>query len=319
MSAAEITVVGAGPAGLAAAIAATEAGATVVVYDEWPEPGGELRYRVAPHRLPGYDGTLRPGDLRADLLRRLSSTSATIAAGAIVWGLFESGAATVSRDGGSAEIRPDAMVLATGSTDAALPFPGATLPGVLTSRATQLLLNRYRVLPGRRFAVVGGGAEGAEVAADIRLVGAEVVVVADARADIVAEGRDSVEGVVVNGRRHPVDLVVVAAGRCPDIALAQMAGCPIGVDSALGGWTPRVDDRLQMPGRPLFVAGNAAGICDLATALAEGRLAGLAAATALGLLPDAQFTAATEGERAMLAGRFEARRRLDPAFVQTFR
>ncbi|HEU0116561.1 MAG TPA: FAD-dependent oxidoreductase [Thermomicrobiales bacterium] len=319
MSAPRIAVVGGGPAGLAAAIAAAEAGARVAVFDEWSEPGGELRYRVARRHLPGFASAMRPAAVRADLLTRLAATNATIATGAIVWGIFDDGALTISRDGASEEVRPDAVVLATGSTDAALPFPGATLPGVFTSRAVQLLLNRWRVLPGRRFAIVGGGAEGAEVAADIRLVGADVAVVADGRAAVAATGQDGVETVVVNGRSHPVDVIVVAAGRHPDIALAQMAGCPIGVDAALGGWMPRIDDRLQVPDRPLFVAGNAAGICDLATALAEGRLAGLAAALRLGLLSETGFASATERERSALVGRFEARRRLEPTFVQTYR
>jgi pyruvate/2-oxoglutarate dehydrogenase complex dihydrolipoamide dehydrogenase (E3) component len=319
MSAADIAIVGAGPAGLAAAVAAAEAGARVAVYDEQAEPGGELRYRVAPHHLPEFGAAVRPAEVRERLLERLAATTATIAAGAVAWGLFDDGTVTISRDGASTTIRPDAIVLATGSTDAALPFPGATAPGVFTSRAVQLLLNRWRVLPGRRFAIVGGGPEGAEVAADIRLVGAEVAVVADGRAEIAAIGRDGVEAVVVNGQSHPVEVVVVAAGRHPDIALAQMAGCPIGVDSALGGWTPQVDERLQVADRPLFVAGNAAGICDLATTLAEGRLAGLAAARALDLLADDRFLALTERERAALAGRYVARRRMEPTFVQTFR
>ncbi|HET7095341.1 MAG TPA: hypothetical protein VFI22_17760, partial [Thermomicrobiales bacterium] len=94
---------------------------------------------------------------------------------------------------------------------------------------------------------------------------------------------------------------------------------PIGVDPALGGWAPRLDDRLRVPGQPLYVAGNAAGVCDLATALAEGRLAGLAAAQALGLVSDDEFAVATERERHALAGRFAARRRLEPTFVQTYR
>src|SRR4029079_15803998 len=114
-------------------------------------------------------------------------------------------------------------------------------------------------------------------------------------------------------------VVVVAAGRHPDIALAQMAGCPIGVDSALGGWAAPVGERMEEADRALFVAGNAAGICDLATTLAEGRLAGLAAARALDLLADDRFLALTERERAALAGRYVARRRRETTVVQPFR
>ena len=315
---AQVVVVGGGPAGISAALAAASAGAGVVLFDEQDELGGELRHRVAPHHLPGEAAPLRPGEVLARLMARLADSAVGLRPGCLVWGAFEGPLLAVATAAGGIEVAAERVVLATGSTDLALPFPGATLPGVWTARAVQILVNQHRLLPGRRFAVVGGGGEGSEVAGDIRLAGGEVAVVADARATVAAEGTGAVEAVVVNGQRHPVDVVVVAAGRQPDAGLAQMIGCPIAVDPALGGWVPVVDDLQQVDGTPWFVAGNAAGRCDIAVALAEGHVAGLAAAGSLGLADPAAVDAAAAERDSLLAGRRAARRRAGERFVQTY-
>ena len=315
---AQIVVVGGGPAGISAAMAAADAGGQVVLFDEQDQLGGELRHRVAPHQLPGEAAPIRPGELLGRFSARLADSTVEVRSGCLVWGAFDGPLLAVATPAGSIEVAAERVVLATGSTDLALPFPGATLPGVWTARAVQILVNQHRLLPGRRFAVVGGGGEGSEVAGDIRLAGGEVAVVADARSVVAAEGTGVVEAVVVNGERHPVDVVVVAAGRQPDAGLAQMVGCPIAVDPALGGWVPVVDDLQRFDGTPWFVAGNAAGRCDIAVALAEGHVAGLAAAGSLGLVDPAAVDAAAAERDDLLSGRRAARRRAGGRFVQTY-
>lgn len=318
MSRAQVVVVGGGPAGLCAAITAAQAGAGVVLFDEQDALGGELRHRVWLHHLPGEPEALHPARLRAALVERATAVGVDLCPGCLVWGAFDGPVLGVTTPAGASEVVPERVVLATGSTDLALPFPGGTLPGVWSARAVQILVNRHRLLPGRRFAVVGGAGEGAEVAADIRQAGGVVVVVAGAGAVVAAEGGDGVRAVVVDGESFAVDVVVVAAGRQPDLGLAQMAGCPVAVDQELGGWFPVVDERMRAGDSPWFVAGNAAGACDLAVAASEGRLAGIAAAESLGLVEPAAVEAALAKRLPAVVGRAAARRAAAPRFVQAF-
>ena len=104
--------------------------------------------------------------------------------------------------------RGDALIVTTGSTDLPYPFPGATYPGVFSGRGLQILINRYRVRPGRRFAIIGGAGDAEELAVDIMLAGGEMVWSGIAPAPFLrAEGVDGVNGLWVGqrgarGRRH---------------------------------------------------------------------------------------------------------------------
>ena len=86
----------------------------------------------------------------------------------------------------------------------------------------------------------------------------------------------------VGQERHRVDVIAIAIGRQADPALATMAGVPLAFAAELGGLVPLVDEppAKLVPG--LFVAGDAAGVGSVAAAIAEGRLAGVAAAASLG-------------------------------------
>ena len=124
---ASILVVGAGPAGLSAAIAAASAGANVLLVDENEEPGGQLDYRI----------TDEARSLRARLLAELATSSARVESRAVAWSVFVNGGAAISNDGVSSLVGFDRLILATGSTDRNASFSGGTLPGVLTARAAQ--------------------------------------------------------------------------------------------------------------------------------------------------------------------------------------
>ena len=82
-------------------------------------------------------------------------------------------------DQGSRTIRPRQLVVATGAFERALPVPGWTLPGVLTTGAAQTLLRSYRVLAGRRVVVAGNGPLNLQVACGLHRAGAEVLAVAE--------------------------------------------------------------------------------------------------------------------------------------------
>lgn len=182
------------------------------------------------------------------------------------------------------------MIVATGSIDRVAHFPGWSLPGVMTARAVQIFLNLHRVLPGRRFAVIGHGSDADEVAADLTLAGANVAARLPSVADVRAVGDGGVERIEAGGAAHQVDTVVLALGRQPDPELVLQAQVEVAHAPAAGSFLPRRAGTLETSEAGLFVVGEAAGAETVAEAMAEGRLAGLNAAGA----PADQIVAAGE-------------------------
>ena len=314
----EVLVVGGGPAGLAAAEAASRAGAHVLLADENRELGGNLRDRVHPLTAKAGEPPVRPAELRAALLSAATLAGAALQAGVIVAGWYAGGKVLLVEGDAARVVTPQALVVATGSTDLPFPFAGATLPGVFSARAMQILLNQWRVLPGQRFAIVGPRSEAEEVAVDIVLAGGEVVVQGVAPAHMLrATGADGVREFRVGDDRYDVDCVVVAMGRQPDAAIATMAGAELGFDPLLGGLVPLLSEQLGATSN-VFVAGDAAGVGSVAAALAEGRLAGLAAAAAVGKADTMAASAAQSAGGEEVRWREAQRRALRPVHVQPY-
>ncbi len=185
----DVAVVGGGPAGMAAAVAARASGASVVLVDEYAAPGGQIWRRafseigdVAPASLP-RDGR--------ELCRRLASSGATVLSGTSVWAACppsrpHDGAGPLHTllvtgpEGETGRILARSVVLATGAYDRPLAFPGWTLPGVLTAGGAQALAKGQGVLPGRRVLLAGSGPFLLPVAKQLRLGGAQVVAVVEA-------------------------------------------------------------------------------------------------------------------------------------------
>lgn len=266
---------------MAAALAAAQSGARVVLIDEQPALGGRLRHRVA--TISGLDRDLDalPGvRLAEELAGRVVAAGVEVVTSGVAWGLFEDHVLGVMTADASYQLQARAIVVATGSTDIVAPFPGGSLPGVLTATATQIFLHVHRVLPGLRFAVVGAGPEAEEVAGDIALAGAEVIVRVEPPDAICVSGSSQVECVETAGTTYEVDAVALALGRQPDPELALQAQVDIGYATGVGTHVPFRSDVLETSCPGLYVAGDAAGIVSVAEAMAEGRLAGLAAAGA---------------------------------------
>lgn len=317
----EVVVVGAGPAGLAAATTAARHGAAVLLLDERPEPGGQLCYRLSPIAARSGEAPGSPRELLARLLADATSAGVEVMPGAVAWGRFEDGSLGVSRGSEPLLLRPGATIICAGSTDLPLPFPGWSLPGVFSGRAAQILVTQWRVLPGRRWAVVGGGPESGEIAGDLRAAGAAVAVVAAPGAALAAEaGADSaIAALVADGARHALDGIAVAAGRQPDAALATMSGVPMAYAAEFGGLVPLLDAAGRTADPRLLAAGDAAGTCTPEVALAEGRIAGVAAAHAVGKAGEADVAAALAAEQPLLADRQRVRRALEPVYEQVYR
>lgn len=276
MTAVDVLVVGGGPSGLSAATAAAEAGASVTLMDEWPTLGGRLRYRRADVVLG--ERSIRPGELVASLVEQAREAGVDLRPGTVAWSAFagsrglEVGIRNESR--GAEVATPSRLILATGTTDRAPIVPGATLPGVMTARALQILLRVHRVRPGQRFAVLGDE-RADELMADIEAAGGQVVrqVPASELGATMIDGEDGVRGITVAGVPTEADIVVTALGTMPDTQIAGMLGCAARAD---GAWPPaprRADDgSLRVPG--VFACGSSAGAGSIEASILDGARVG---------------------------------------------
>lgn len=173
----DVLVVGAGPAGLAAAAVAAGENLRVLAIDEAPVPGGRLPIQL--HE--DADGHWRPGAAEAEVLTQAArAAGARVVAGASVWGLFPGWDAYLNPvDPADPAAAPDrvtapTVIVATGAMQNAVALPGWTLPGVLCVGAVQALLHVHRLRPGRRAVVVGVDPLALAVAHHLRLAGVEV-------------------------------------------------------------------------------------------------------------------------------------------------
>lgn len=177
----EIVVIGAGPAGIHAALSASECGAQVVLIDGYARPGGQY-FRQLPAAFSADDRTTHQAEAAA-LLGKLHNSSVRVLSNTTVWGAFPcttSGEADqrweVALHGPSApaSLATGALILATGAYDRPVAFPGWALPGVMTAGAAQTLLKNQRVLPGKRILLSGTGPLQLAVGASLVRAGAQV-------------------------------------------------------------------------------------------------------------------------------------------------
>jgi glycine/D-amino acid oxidase-like deaminating enzyme len=174
----DVLVVGAGVAGLSAAIAAGRAGAAVVVLDERHEPGGQYAKPLAPSHVNAKpDKQFRLGvDLRAQAIQ----ANVRIETDALVWGAFAPDEIAALVNGKSVTYRPRRLILATGAHEAPVPIPGWTLPGVMTTGGLQALARTQRVLPGQRVLIAGNGPLNLQLACELLASGIKPVAVLEA-------------------------------------------------------------------------------------------------------------------------------------------
>jgi NADPH-dependent 2,4-dienoyl-CoA reductase/sulfur reductase-like enzyme len=177
----ELLVLGAGPGGLSAAIAARRAGAEVLLVDEGGRPGGQyfkqLNAEAADVAPP--DAQHREG---ASLIETAKRLGVDIRTGVSVWGAFDPGEFAATAEGRTLRLLPRATIVATGAYERGWPVPGWTLPGVMTTGAAQAMWRTARRLPGRRILIAGNGPLNLQLATELIGGGAQVVAVVEAAA-----------------------------------------------------------------------------------------------------------------------------------------
>lgn len=183
----ELAIIGAGPAGIEAAITASEAGIDVMLIDGNPLPGGQYYHQLpSPFMSGGQTPSQKEG---AILLRLLKGSSVRRLMDTLVWGAFpveegEGYLLTLYGENAPMRVQAKSLIIGTGAYDAAFPFPGWTLPGVMTAGAAQILVKYQRISPGKRVLISGSGPLQWALAAQLIHAGVEVVAVLEATVPI---------------------------------------------------------------------------------------------------------------------------------------
>src|SRR5881296_3287262 len=288
-----LVVVGAGAAGVAAAVEAARAGVEVLLVDEHPIDNDMMAMDVPLCFGQRMDATVRN---RAAMLERVVETNPALASvhdagvdvqlGTCVWGAFVNGPTVqelpapmlgLADDRRSWLVGYDRLIVAAGARDVLLGFPGWERAGVVEVGA------RVRGHAATATALAERG---------VSFYTAHTIHEARGRTGEI----ESVVLVAVDGTGKPIrggpkeiacDAVCWAIGLVPSVELLHLIGARLRFVSSLGGWVPEVDARMRTSVPTVFAAGDCAGFHDgrLATpdvAHAQGRWAGLAAAESLG-------------------------------------
>lgn len=314
-TATDVAIVGAGPAGLAAAAAAVACGARVLLMDDQNEPGGSLLWRP-----PGLHDT--SGWAASIVNELLGNANFQLLTRTLVAGYYDHDSlVAVQRTPATAvrqrlwRIRAQRVILATGATERPLVFPGNDRPGVMLADSVQQYLQRYAVLPGRRIVVFTNNNFAYQVAISLKEAGADVAAIIDVAPKAThafamhareigiklltgcvvtrTHGTRALRAVSVTSadgqlQRIECDLLCVSGGWSPNVQLHSQAGGSVRFDASRGMFVP--GSAVQSN----HSVGAASGTMTLSETLAEAMAAGRDAAASLGFRSVAVVTPTVE-------------------------
>lgn len=301
----DVLVVGAGPAGLAAALAASSGGARVILAEQEARPGGSLRWRAG--RVDGIEGAAW-AEHCAERLRACAETLVLPRTAAV--GYFDHNeVALVQRTVAAPartvlwRVRAKRVVLATGAIERPIVFPGNDRPGIMLASAVQRFLLQFGARAGKRLVLFTNNDAAYGLLAPFARHGGRVAAVVDprpgssqwAKALTGAQEVEIVEGHVVGTAGSPslarvkvavadgtsrviaADTLAVSGGHDPAVHLFRQSGGTLRWDEAGAFFRPDRSAQCEAS------AGACNGEMELADALAAGHRAGIAAATAAGV------------------------------------
>jgi sarcosine oxidase subunit alpha len=250
----DVLVAGGGPAGMSAALAAAEAGASVLLVEEEHQLGGHLRWGDA-------------ADLAAleELRRRVAASDGIeVLTNSVALGRYDANWIAVAQRNlpGVPErlikARAKSLVVSPGLIERPYVFENNDLPGVMLSTAARRLINLHAVRPGQRAVVLSANASGDAAAEDLRAAGVEVAKVLDARAGETVQrayGRSGLQAVQTSDGKIDADLLVTATGWTAPTSLLNQSGDRPVYDPRAARFFPD-PDRLSPD---VFAAGGIAG------------------------------------------------------------
>jgi len=284
----DVLVAGGGPAGMAAAVAAAESGARVLLVEEEYELGGHLRW--------GDEGDLETlRELRGEVAR---ASGIEVMTNSVVNGRYDGNwVAVMQRNLPHVEerlvkARARTLVVAPGLIERPYVFEGNDTPGVILSTAARRLINLHAVKPGEQAVVFSANESGDAAAEDLRRAGVEVARLVDARrgGDLVrVKGGKGVRSVAcADGAEIECDLLVTAVGWSAPTSLINMAGDrPVYDERAARFFSSHLPD-------DVLACGGIAGDGTLEELLAHARATGTEAARRAARRPRAGIPQAPE-------------------------
>jgi len=350
----DLLIVGAGPAGIAAAMEATSRGLSVLMLDENGAPGGRIWQALEAR------GAHDPDEAAGlSLISRLRASSVMARYNAAVWAIEPDGQVFWSESGIAHAAMPRKILLATGTIERPLPIPGWTLPGVMMVGAAQIALKTGGLVPSGRTWLAGQGPLLLLYAVQALRAGGQIAGILDlsdgfapframrhvtltglaaiqkglawrrvltqagvpwiAAYDLRAEGDTALRHVVFRAggvwRRETADLLLLHDGVIPSVQLSRAAGCVHTWQEAQRCWFPLSDPWGRTNLSNVVVAGDGAGVGGAAAVELSGRIAALGVAHALGRLDIAQRDIAAVPLRRHLQRHLAARPLLDTLFA----
>ena len=304
----DVVVVGSGPAGLSAALTAADAGASVLLVEENPLPGGALTYSRFDKNGVQADA------LRGELVNRVKQhANIRLMTDAICNAWFTDNWLPVIKGNRLYKVRAKECIIASGSYEQHVVFRNNDLPGIMMCSAADRLMKLYAVRPGKRAVVLTGNDEGYLTALTLAEQGVEVAAIVDMRDGAqnpqlseaasqlgiaIKTGSTVYEALPQSGNRHiravdvrvitgqgkvagsgdtiDCDLLCMSAGFMPAYQLLCQAGAQLSYDDALARF-----ELTRLPAH-LHIAGSVNGIYSLDAVMADGKRAALDALSALG-------------------------------------